>query len=52
MIGFENSAESGTTRSSRNSFKDGRTEFDIKYDTITNSILNQPNSDDSAKISS
>ena len=42
--GFENSAESGTTRPSRNRLEGDRTESDTRYDTITNSVLNRPNS--------
>ena len=42
--GFENSVESGTTRPSRNRLEGDRTESDTRYDTITNSVLNRPNS--------
>ena len=50
--GFENSAESGKTRPSRNRLEGDRTESDTGYGTITNSGLNRPNSDDSAEIPS
>ena len=50
--GFENSAESGTTRPSRNRLEGVRNESDTGYGTITNSGLNQSNSDDSAEIPS
>ena len=50
---FENSTESGTTRPSRSRLKGVRIESDTRYDTITNSVLNRPNSvlnsDDSAE---
>ena len=40
------------TRLSRNRLEDDRTESDTRYGTITNLILNRPNSDDSIEIQS
>ena len=51
-LGFENSAESYTTLPSRNRLEGDRTESDTGYGTITNSVVNRPNSDDSAEIPS
>ena len=51
-LGFKNSAESDTTRLSCNRLQGDCIESDTRYDTITNSTVNQPNSDDSAEISS
>ena len=42
--GFENSAESGTTRPSRSRLEGVRTDSDTRYDPLTNSVLNRPNS--------
>ena len=42
--GFENSAEYGTTRPSRSRLEGVRTESDTRYDPLTNSVLNRPNS--------
>ena len=51
-LGFENSTESSTARPSHNHLEGNHTESDTRYDTITNSILNRPKSDDSAEIPS
>ena len=51
-LGFKNSTESGMTRLSCNRLQGDCTESDTRYDTITNSAINQQNLDDSAQIPS